>query len=138
MSSVFIFPPNRATLNSGSLATASNQTTIIGELQRSVNGFMDIPFLDTSVTNIPASASNSLQVVNSLAAACKEIRCSDTTGSFIGIYTGPVATPTLVGIIQPGDDGIKPLRLAAGTKVSLRNLENAVINSGDLTLEFIG
>lgn len=141
MANLYIFPPNRSTLNSGNLATKEKQDEIIAELSLDVLDQIDDsvgPVLDASVNNIPASGANSLSVVASLSDDIKSVKISETTGYFIGIYSGPVATPTLEAIIAPGDEGIIPLRLSAGTLVSVRHMSNTAINLGQLTLQFLG
>lgn len=141
MANLYIFPPNRATLNSGSLATSANQQTMIDELQIDVVDFLDAPagpVLDASSNNIPASASNPLQVVASLASAVTHLRFGDTTGEYIGVYSGAVLSEVLETIIQPGDDGLVPCRLPAGTRISLRNMGASAIVSGNLSIQFLG
>jgi hypothetical protein len=100
--------------------------------------FMDTPLLICSSTNIPASAANSLQVVSSLAAAVKKVQLLDTTGEWIGLYTGAVATPTLVALFGPGSTRTVDIEIAAGTKISLRNMKNAAIIVGEVVINFFG
>lgn len=96
------------------------------------------PVLDTSSTNIPASASSPLEIVASLAANTRKIKVNDTTGEFIGLYTGAPASEVLQCIIGPGEDGILPVQLASGDRVSLRNMANASISVGSLAIQFVG
>lgn len=100
--------------------------------------FLDTPLLDASSTNIPASASSPTQFVASLAAAVKKIKVNDTTGKFIGVYTGAALSEVLQAIIGPGEDGFIDVQMAAGDRVSLRNMENSAINVGMLSINFIG
>jgi len=108
------------------------------EVGYSIVDFLDTPLLDASSTNIPASASSPLQVVASLAAATHLIKIADTTGAFIGVYTGAAASEVLRGIINPGMDGTLPFSFPAGTRVSIRNLENTALSAGNLVMQFLG
>lgn len=96
------------------------------------------PVLDTSGTNIPASASNPLQVVATLAANVKKIRVNDTTGKFIGVYTGAALSEVLQAVIGPGLDGDIEVKMSSGERVSLRHMSNSVISSGELLIQFVG
>lgn len=107
----------------------------------SVVDFIDTspgPVIDTSSDNIPASASSPLTIVASLAGAVKKIRVADTTGEFIGLYSDPAGTPVLEAIINPGMDGEMEIRLAAGTALGLRNMANAAISVGQVSIQFLG
>ena len=98
---------------------------------------MDTAFLDTSSTNIPASASAPVTVVASLADDVNKIQVIDTTGGFIGIYSDPAGTPVLEAVYGPGSDQTVDVQLAATTVIGLRNMEDAAISSGGVMLNFI-
>lgn len=101
--------------------------------------FLDTnPVLNAASTNIPASASNPLEVVASLAADVKKIRVNDTTGLFIGVYTGAALSEVLQAVIGPGLDGHIEVQMASGQRVSLRHMSNSVINLGELCIQFLG
>lgn len=100
--------------------------------------FLDTPLLDASSTNIPASASTPVTVVASLAAAVKKVQFLDTTGSFIGLYSDPAGTPVLEAVFGPGSDQTIEVSIPAATVLGLRNMENSVINTGLLSVNFIG
>lgn len=100
--------------------------------------FMDTPLLDTSSTSIPASSSNPLEVVASLAAGVKKVQLIDTTGAYIGLYTGAALSETLVGIFAPGNDQTLEIDIAPTTRISLRNMENSAISEGLVAINFIG
>jgi len=101
--------------------------------------FLDTnPVLDTSTTNIPASSGSPLTAVASLAAAVKKIKTQDTTGFYIGIYTGAAASEVLQLVSGPGEDGIIDVAMAAGERVSLRHMKNTAISTGEYCLQFIG
>lgn len=95
------------------------------------------PLLNAASTNIPASASNSLSIVASLAAAVKKVVSVDDLGEFLGLYSGPVATPTLLCILPLGGGEIE-VAIPAGTLVSIRNMQNSAITSGYLAINFLG
>lgn len=98
----------------------------------------DTPVLDTSVSNITASSAAPLSVVASLAANCKKIQCIDTTGEFIGIYSDPSGTPVLLGVIGPGSDQLIDIEIAIATEIGVRNMADAVISIGKLSINFMG
>lgn len=120
-------------VQSASLSTLAGNTARLSPVD-----FMDTPLLVCSSTNIPSSASNSLQVVASLAAAVKEVQLLDTTGEWIGLYTGPVATPTLKALFGPGSTRTVALDLPVGALVSLRNMKAAAITVGEVVINFFG
>lgn len=95
------------------------------------------PLLDTSSTSIPASASSPLEVVASLAASVAKIISVEDIGEYIGVYTGAAASEVLLGVLPLGG-GELDMIIASGTRVSLRNMKNAAITSGHITLNFIG
>ena len=100
--------------------------------------FLDVPLLDTSSTNIPASASVPVTVVASLASAIKKIQFMDTTGLYIGLYSDPAGAAVLEAIIGPGSDSTVDVALSATTVLGLRNMENSVISVGLFSANFIG
>jgi hypothetical protein len=116
---------------------ASELQEIKAELQLSIVDFMDTPLLDTSSTNIPASASNPVEVVASTAAVISKIQSFDDIGSWIGVYTGAAMSEVLVGILGLGGGEIE-VNIAQSTRISLRNMENSAISSGKIAINFIG
>lgn len=104
----------------------------------SVVDLLDTPLLDASSTNIPGSASNSLQVVASLAAQVRKVQVLDTTGGFYGVYSGAVSSPTLLFVVGPGSDQTIEMNISAGTLISLRSLTASAITSGNVAINFIG
>lgn len=92
--------------------------------------------IDTSSSNIPASASNPLQVIASLTSGCKIIQSVEDIGEFIGVYQGPALSEQLVGVLPLGGGELN-VSLSAGTRVSLRNMKNATISTGFIVLNFL-
>jgi hypothetical protein len=128
--------------NSLSVAIASNQSAIpvsgtvtVGQLD--VVDQLDANVLDTSSTNINGSAGAFVQVVASTASAVKALRIADTTGEFIGIYTGAAASETLKAIIEPGMADTLPATIAAGTRITLRSMGSSTISTGKITIQFL-
>lgn len=117
-------------------------TNNIGEVESKPGDVVDFidttPLLDTSSTNIPASASTPVTIVASLAAAVREIHFNETTGSWIGLYSDPAGAAVLEAVFPPGVDTRVPCELAASTVLGLRNMENATISSGFVSINFIG
>jgi hypothetical protein len=104
----------------------------------SVVDLLDTPLLDASSTNIPGSAANSLSVVASLAANVKRIQVLDTTGFWIGVYSGAVATPTLLFVVGPGSDQTIEHSISSGTLISVRSMTAAAITTGEFSMNFMG
>jgi hypothetical protein len=116
--------------------TNSIGTVVIAGLD--VVDLFDTPLLDTSGTNIPGSASNPVQVVASLAAAVKAVDIMDTTGGWIGLYTGAALSEVLKMVIGPGMDRTVEVALPAATRISLKSLTATAISSGEVSINFIG
>lgn len=120
------------------IPTGTNSIGSVTLNGQDVVDFMDAPLLDTSSTNIPASASNPVQVVASLAANVKKIKVSDTTGFYVGVYSGAALSEVLQCISGPGEDGIIDVTLSSGDRISLRAMQNSAITSGLYVVQFIG
>lgn len=112
------------------LAAANAALTVVDQIDTT-------PLLDLSLSNIPASGSNSLQLVASLAANVKRVITVEDIGEFMGLYSGAVATPTLLCVLPLGG-GEVPISIPAGTLVSIRNMKNSAITSGYLAINFLG
>ena len=105
----------------------------------SVIDLLDAGILDTSSTNINGSGSAPTQVVLSTAAATKKLQLLDTTGAFIGVYTGASLSEVLQFIMGPGSDQTIEHAIPAGTRVSLKRLDSiSPISSGIVAINFIG
>jgi len=105
----------------------------------SVVDLLDAGILDTSSTNIAGSASNPTQVVSSLAAAVKMLQLLDTTGAFIGVYTGAALSEVLQFVMGPGSDQTIEHSIPAGTRISLKRLDSTTaVSSGIVAINFIG
>ncbi len=102
--------------------------------------FIDPPnILNASVTSIPGSASLPLQVVaESGNRAAYQIDYIDTTGDYIGVYTGEVASEVLRCIIGGGLVSSSAVVIAAHSRVSLRSMTATAITNGKLTITFMG
>lgn len=102
--------------------------------------FIDAPeILDASVTNIPGSGSLPLEVVaNSGLKAAYAIQYIDTTGDYIGVFTGTAGNETLRCIIGGGLVDESPVVIAANSRVSLRSMTATAITNGKLTIQFCG
>lgn len=99
----------------------------------------DTPLLVASSSNIPGSASAPLEVVASLAADVKKVHLQDTTGVWIGLYTGAAASEVLKMVINPGSDSVVECDLPAATRISVRRLDSTTAASaGELSVNFLG
>ncbi len=130
-----------------SVVVASNQSTIPVSMSVANSPYLSVvdqidtspgPVLDASANNIQDNAGAFLTVVASLAANVKKIRVADTTGEFIGVYTGPAASEVLAFIINPGQSNEIEHSIPAGTRVSLRSMGVTDITSGLLAMQFLG
>lgn len=95
--------------------------------------------IDTSSTNIAGSGSSPTQIVASLAADVKKVQFMDTTGAFIGLYTGAAASEVLQAVFGPGSDVTTEVQLTSGQRVSLKRLDSATaISTGIVAINFCG
>lgn len=102
--------------------------------------YIDAPqILNAYVTNIPGSGSSPLQVVaDSGFRSAYSIAFIDTTGDWIGVYTGVVGLEMLRCIIGGGLNSITPVVIPAHARVSLRSMSASAITNGSLTMSFLG
>lgn len=126
--------------NSLPVVIASNQSSLpVTPATLSVVDLLDAGILDTSSTNIAGSASNPTQVVATLAAAVKKIQLLDTTGAFIGVYTGAALSEVLQFVMGPGSDQTIEHSIPAGTRISVKCLDStSAVTSGILAINFLG
>lgn len=119
-------------------STSAKQDTQIAATQRNVVDQIDTtPLLDTSSTNIPASASNPVAVIASTAATAYKIVSVEDIGEYIGLYTGAAMSEVLLCVLPLGGGEID-VNIPAGTRISLRNMKNAAISSGFIALNLVG
>lgn len=90
------------------------------------------PLLDTSLTNIPGSASSVLTVVASLAANINEIQTVEDIGEFIGFYVNG----TLQCVLPLGGGSIK-VAATAGDSIGLRSMTTSAISTGKIAINFL-
>lgn len=107
-----------------------------GSSDNTVVDLFDTPIRDA--TTINGSGGALLQVVASLASAVKKIQCLDTSGEFIGVYTGPAASEVLAFVMGPGSDQTVEMEIASGTRVSLRSMSASAPTTGSLSFNFMG
>jgi|SRR5579859_690625 len=95
--------------------------------------------LDASITNIPAASALPLQVIANIGfKASYAITYIDTTGDYIGVYTGVVGSEVLNCIIGGGQNSTTYSVIAAQSRVSLRSMTNTPITNGKLMCTFLG
>ena len=102
--------------------------------------FLDAPqILNTSVTPIPGSGSLPLQVIaNSGTKAVHAIDFQDTTGDYIGVYTGASGQEVLRAIIGGGVNHRAWVVIPTHSRVSLRSMTATAISNGDLSMTLMG
>jgi hypothetical protein len=63
----------------------------------------------------------------------------DTTGAFIGLYTGASGSEVLRLIIGPGSDQTIDHAIPSATRISLKRLDSTTaISSGIVAINFLG
>jgi hypothetical protein len=128
-------------INAGNTVTqlqAANVT--LAAIQTSTNRLTVVQltsFVDASSTNIPASASLPLQLIASTSAIVRKIVSVEDIGEFMGLYTGAAAAEVLVAVMPLGGGEIE-LNIPAGTRLSIRNMKNAAVTTGNLVLNLLG
>lgn len=102
--------------------------------------FLDPPqILSANVTNIPGAASSPLQVVANIGfKSAYAIYYTDTTGDFIGVYTGSVGHEILSCIVGGGLTSTAYVVIPANARVSLRSITSSAITNGQLVMTFLG
>lgn len=102
--------------------------------------FLDPPqILSAKVTNIPGSGSLPIQVVANIGfKSAYAIYYTDTTGDFIGVYTGSAGNEILSCIIGGGLTSTTPVVIPANARVSLRSITASPITNGQLVMTFLG
>jgi hypothetical protein len=126
------------------VAALPSGTNTIGKVDvntLSVVDLLDVGILDTSLpgNTIPGSSGSPIAVVVSTAAAVKKLQLLDTTGAFIGVYTGAALSEVLQLVMGPGSDQTIEHSIPAGTRVSLKRLDSTVsVSSGIVAINFIG
>lgn len=92
-----------------------------------------------SVTPIPGSGSSPIQVVaNSGFKAAYGVSFIDTSGDWIGVFTGAVGFETLRCIIGGGQVNKEPVVIPAESRISLRSMTPSAITNGEITIAFLG
>lgn len=120
--------------DAGGSLTVDGTVSIISTLD--VVDFLDAPFFDA--TTIAGSGGGFTTSVASLAANVKKVQVFDTSGSFIGVYTGAAASETLKFVFGPGSNEEIDAVIASGTRISFRSLETTAPVAGNITMNFIG
>lgn len=102
--------------------------------------FIDSPeILNMTVTPIPGSGALPIQVIASSGVrVAYGVSFFDTSGDFIGVYTGDVGSEVLRCIIGGGITSKEPVVIPTYSRVSLRSMTATPITNGLLTLCFLG
>jgi hypothetical protein len=93
--------------------------------------------LDCTVTPIPGSGSSPLEVIASLPVQVHAIHTTDSTGAYIGVYSGAAGQEVLRAIVGGGQELIEA-GIAKGERVSLRSMDTANITAGSICCQFMG
>jgi len=123
-------------------ATEAKQDATITAIGNSLDvvDSVDGNIINPSSTSIPASSAGYLEIVANLAAEVKEIQVIEDIGEFMGLYSGAAAAETFVCVLPQGFTGSRlPVQIPAGTRLSIRNMKDATIDSNTrLTINFLG
>jgi hypothetical protein len=119
-------------------ATEAKQDTIISRLELDIVDQIDAtPLLDTSVTNIPGSASAPVQIVASTAARVRKVISVEDIGEFIGLYTGAPASEVLECVLPLGGGAVE-VDIPASTRLSLRAMGVTAVTTGNIAINMLG
>lgn len=118
------------------LPTGANTIGAVNLNRLDVVDFLDTPLVDA--TTINGSAGAFVEVVASTAATVQAVQVMDTSGAFMGVYTGPAASEALAFIYGPGSDQTVQVAIPFGTRISLRSMESAAPTGGDIAMNFMG
>jgi len=116
----------------GNVAVTQGSTTVVD--------FLDAgSMVPTGANAIPASSSNPLQVVASLAKPCTKIQVVSDVGEFINIYTDALGANLIAHMVLTPDE-IVDVDIPLGASVYLRAAKNAVIDDPNsiISMNFIG
>lgn len=87
---------------------------------------------------IEASTGNVVQVINGLTQATNQVRVHSTSGIYVGLYGGPTNSEVFLDQFGPGADYMFPLKIASGTRISIRSMETTGGTTGDqLFIDFL-
>lgn len=112
---------------------ASNQSDLKTVAQGKT--VVDTSSIDYVSSNVTTSAYS--QLVSSLLAAVTEIEIFDSSGEVLELATGGVGSEQRLIYIMPGGNGRVPVKIASGTRVSIKAV-TATANSGLIAVNFYG
>jgi hypothetical protein len=77
-----------------------------------------------------------VELVASLSAQVNKLDIFDSSGETLELGTGAAASETRLILVTPGGNGLLPVQIASGTRVSLRAV-SATANTGEIVLNFL-
>lgn len=124
----------------GGLEVTSAPLAIVDFIDNQDNGdAILVPLLDASNTNIPArGATPPVEIVASLAARARKIQVFQDFGFRCGLYAGAASAETLIAVLPLTPDFTVEVDIPAGTRLSLKSLEDSLINVGSIAINFLG
>lgn len=111
-------------------ALGSNRALHVKQLGRTVVTTVRNDYTSTSVTT-----GAWVQLVASLSSEVQEIEIFDSSGQTLELGTGAAASEARLILVFPGGNGRVPVRIASGTRVSIRAV-SATANAGELDINF--
>jgi hypothetical protein len=115
-----------------SLSLGSNRGLHVSALGKTAADKARNDYGSTSVTT-----SAYVQLKASLAAECQEVEIFDSSGQTLVLATGAAASEVDQIYITPGGNGRIPLRIASGTRVSIKAV-SATASVGEIDVNFYG
>lgn len=101
-----------------------------------VQDFLDVGLFDASITTIPRSSLNAVQVVSSLSATINKIQIIEDIGEFMALYSN--ATRTNLLCFLPLGGGEVEVSINAGVPIFIGHLKDTNIVSGNIAINFLG
>lgn len=92
----------------------------------------------TPASSIQSSSGAYFTIVPSLSRAVFKAQCFDTSGLFIGVYTGPAGQEDLAFIVGPGSNESTDTVLPTGSRVSIRSMDSSTSSVGNVAINFLG
>lgn len=123
----------KTSANSLAVTIASDQSSLPSKLagKSAINKARN-DYTSTSVTTAAY-----VQLIASTAAAISELYIFDSSGQTLVLATGAAASEVDQIYITPGGNGVVPLAIAAGVRVSIKAV-SATANVGEIDINFLG
>jgi len=120
-------------ISNASLASIDSKLTLLN-----LAVFQASPLISTNITNIPASSSLPLQLIATSSQITKEIQIVEDIGEYMALYTGAASSEVFL-CATPLGGGVVKVNIPAGTRISIRSLNNVAISLvSNLIINLVG